>query len=102
MCARVHDQKRQFELVRPDEFFRERAERVGVELRIRRREIDEIVRVGERRGQFFPLGVIEKRRDLFRQQRPGEPLHVVLHENLNRRAIDRAPPLDRAMDSAAD
>jgi hypothetical protein len=73
-----------------------------VELRIGGGQINEVVRVREGRVEFLPLDVIEKSRDFFGQQRAGEPLHVVLHENLHRRAFDRAPPLDRAMHSAPD
>ena len=102
MRARMQDEKRQFKLVRSDQFLRERANRVGVELRIGGRQVDQVIRVREGRLKFGALGVIEKRGDLFAQQRPGEPLHVVLHENLHRRAIDRARSLDGAMDAAAD
>src|SRR6266513_6022390 len=73
-----------------------------MELRIGGREVDEVVRVGEGRMQFLALRVIEKGRDLLAEQRPGEPLHVVLYENLHRRAIDRPRTLDGPMDAAGD
>ena len=46
--------------------------------------------------------MIEKRRDLLALQGPGEPLHIVLHKNLHRRAIDRPRSLDGAVDPATD
>src|SRR5205085_6008031 len=49
MRTGMHNEKRQLELIGAHQFLRERAERVRVELRIRRREIDEVMRVGESR-----------------------------------------------------
>ena len=80
--------ERQFKLVRAHQFLRKSAKRVGVELRIGGREIDKIICMGESRVDFSSLRVIEKSEDLFTEQRPGEPLHVVLHENLHCRAVD--------------
>ena len=76
--------------------------RVGVELRIGGGEIDQVIRVRESGLEFGSLGVIEEGRDFLALQRPGEPLHVVLHKNLHRRAFDRTRPLDGPMDAAAD
>ena len=47
MRARMQDQKRQLQLIRADQFLRQRAQRVGVKLRIGRGEIDQVVRVRE-------------------------------------------------------
>ena len=45
--ARMQHQKRQFELICPDQFFRECANGDGVKSRIRRGEINEVVGVPE-------------------------------------------------------
>ena len=48
MRARMQNEKRQLELIRPNEFFRERAQRIRVKLRIGRREIDQVIRSARR------------------------------------------------------
>ena len=73
-----------------------------MKLRIGGCEVDEIIRVGKGRVKLGTLSVIEESGDFLAEQRPGEPLHIVLHENLHRGAIDRAGPLDGTMDPAAD
>ena len=60
MRARMQDEERQFELVRAEEFLGERAKRVGVKLRIRGREIDQVIRVRESRVELGALRVIEE------------------------------------------
>ena len=52
--------------------------------------------------EFGALGVIEERRDFSLLQRPGEPLHVILHENLHGGAFDRAGTVDGHMRAATD
>src|SRR4051812_48880769 len=73
-----------------------------MELRIGRREVDQIIRVSESSVQFPALSVIEKSGDLLAEQWPGEPLHIVLHEDLHRRAIDRPRSLNRTVNAAPD
>ena len=102
MRARMEHEKRQLKLIGADQFLGERAKGVRVKLRVGRREIDQVIRVRENRGELGPLRMIEERLDLVRRERPREPLHVVLHENLHRRALDRTRALDRAMHAAAD
>jgi hypothetical protein len=73
-----------------------------VKLRIGRGEIDQIIRVREHRSQLGALLVIEKSPNFTGGQWPGEPLHVVFHENLHRAAIDRTSALDRQVCAARD
>ena len=47
MRARMQDQKWQFELIGANQFFGQSANRVGVKLRIGRREVDQIIRMSE-------------------------------------------------------
>src|SRR4051812_27296579 len=54
------------------------------------------------RGQLPALAMIEERADLVAGERPGEPLHIVFHEHLDRGAIDRATAFDRHVRAAAD
>ena len=49
MRARMKNEKRELELISPGEFFGKSAQRIGMELRIGRREIDEIICVGKDR-----------------------------------------------------
>ena len=58
MRAWMEHEKRQLELIRPNEFFRERAQRIRVELRIRRSEIDQVTRMREGGVDLLPLRVI--------------------------------------------
>src|SRR5947207_626475 len=102
MRSWMHNQKRQPQLIRTDEFLAERAHRVEMELRIRGCEIDQIIGMGEYRLQFPSLSVFQKSGDLLALQRPGEPLHIVFHKNLHGRAVDGARSFDRDMDAAAD
>ena len=88
VCAGMENEKRQFHLVGAHEFLGERADRVGVELRVGGREIDEVIRVRENGAELLALRMIEERRDLLLPERPREPLHVVLHEDLHCRAVD--------------
>src|SRR5688572_22251872 len=73
-----------------------------MELGIRGRQIDQVVRMRKSRMKLGALRMIEERGDFLTEQWPGEPLHVVLHKNLHRRAVDRAGTLDRPMHPAAD
>ena len=52
MRAGMQHEKRQLELVRADEFLGKRAQRVGVKLRVRRGEIDQVIRMREDRVEF--------------------------------------------------
>src|SRR5205823_9161229 len=45
--------------------------------------------------------MVEKGANLAQGQRAREPLHVILHEHLLRRAFDRTCAFDRSMDPAA-
>lgn len=56
----------------------------------------------EDRQQLAALHVIKKSRNLLTGERTREPLHVVLHEYLDRGAIDGAAALDRHMNATAD
>ena len=47
MRARMQDQKWQFELIGANEFFGQSANRVGMKLRIGRREVDQIIGMRE-------------------------------------------------------
>ncbi len=71
-----------------------------MKLRINRGEIDEIIRMGKHRQKLAALDVIQKAPNFFASQRMGKPLHVVLHEHLDRRAFDRAAALDGRMNPA--
>ena len=46
--------------------------------------------------------MFEKSADLLARKRTREPLHVVLHEHLDRGALDRATALDRSVHATAD
>jgi len=89
-------------LICPDQFFGERANGIGVKLRIGRSEIDQVIGVPEHRQQFTALDVIEKSVNFLAGQRSGEPLHVVFHEHLHRGAVDRSRALDGHAYPAAD
>src|SRR4051812_14899695 len=101
MRTGMKNEKRQLELIRAHELFRQRAQRVRVELRVSGREINQVIRVREHRLQMTTLRMPQKGGDLLPFQWPGEPLHVVLHEDLHGRAIDRTGAFDRAMQPAA-
>ena len=73
-----------------------------MKLRIGGGEIDQIIRVRKNRSQLPALMVVEKSANFTGRQWPGEPLHVVFHENLHRGAIDRASSLDRQVCPACD
>jgi len=51
-------------------------------------EIDQIIRVAKNRQQLAALLMFEKRADFLAPERTREPLHVVLHEYLDRGAVD--------------
>src|SRR5262245_62035919 len=87
-------QKRELKLICADEFFGERANGIGVELRIGRSEVDQVVGVCEHRQQFTALNVIEKSTDFLAGQRSGKPLHIIFHKYLHRGAADRSRALD--------
>src|SRR5207249_6531196 len=46
--------------------------------------------------------MVEKRADLLARQRPGEPPHIVLYENLHGGALNGTSPLNRHVHTAAD
>ena len=48
------------------------------------------------------LLMFEEGANFFARERTREPLHVVLHEHLDRGALDRATALDRGVDATAD
>src|SRR2546430_7418200 len=73
-----------------------------MKLRISSGEINQIIRMRKNRSQLGTLLVIEKSANFFGGQWPGEPLHVVFHENLHRGAIDRTSTLDRQVCPACD
>src|ERR1051326_1876013 len=75
--ARMQHQKWQFKLVRTTEFFREGANRICVKLRIRRSEVDEVIRVPKDRRQLASLDMIEKRADFLAGQWAGNPCILV-------------------------
>ena len=54
------------------------------------------------RAQFGDVLVIAKRANFVGGQWPGEPLHVVFHENLHGGAIDRTSALDRHVRTTSD
>ncbi len=72
-----------------------------MKLRIGGGEIDQVIRVRKSGMEFRALGVIEERRDFPTLQGPREPLHIVLHENLHRRAFDRTRAFDGHVRAAA-
>ena len=72
-----------------------------MKLRIGRGEVDQVVGVRENGVELAALRVPEKGGDLGTLERTREPLHVVLHEDLHRRALDRARALNRAMHAPA-
>ena len=51
MCPRMQHKKRKLKLIGANQFFGESANRVGVKLRIGRREIDQVIRVCEDGGE---------------------------------------------------
>ncbi len=73
-----------------------------MKLRIDRGEIDQIIRMRKNRSQLLAPLVIEKGANFTSRQWPGEPLHIVFHENLHRGAIDRASALYRQVCPAGD
>jgi hypothetical protein len=73
-----------------------------VKLRIGRGEIDQVIGMCENHVELSALRMIKERLDLRASERPREPLHVVLDENLHRAALDRPRPLYGAMHSACD
>src|SRR6266446_5203063 len=73
-----------------------------MKLRIRRGEIDQIIGMSKNGHQLRALSVVEKGANLAHAQRSREPLHVILHKHLHRRALDRTCAFDRCMDPAAD
>ena len=48
------------------------------------------------------LSMFEEDANFLALERPREPLHVVLHEHLDRGALDRATALDCSMHATAD
>ena len=102
MRSRMQYQKWQFKLICADQFFRKRANGIGVKLRIRRGEVDEIIGVRKHREQFAALCMIEESADFLLAQRSGKPLHIVLHEDLHGRAPDRPRALNRHAYAASD
>ena len=72
-----------------------------MKLRIRGREVDQIIGMGKNGHQLGALSVVEKGANLDQGQRRCEPLHIVLHKHLHRRALDRTCAFDRGMDPAA-
>src|SRR5207237_8641395 len=92
-CAKVrpgmHDQERQFKLVRASKFLGQRANRIRVKLSIRRSEVNEVISVAKNRQQLTPLDMIEESTDFAPLQGACKPLHVVLYENMHRGALDR-------------
>ena len=86
--------------MRAGEFFGERAERIGVKLGVSRRQVYEIIRMGEDRQQLSALRVIAKAVDFLACEWAAEPLHVVLDEDLHGRASNGAGPLDRHVRAA--
>ena len=46
--------------------------------------------------------MFEEGADFFAHERTREPLHIVLHEHLDRGAVDRAAALDCGLHAAAD
>ena len=100
MRAGMKNQKRQLELMRAGELFRQGADGIGVKLRICGREIDQIIRVGKDRQQVAALDTIAKRPDFLACERAREPLHIVLHEHLNGGALDRTAALDCGVHAA--
>jgi len=66
-----------------------------MKLRIGRRQIDQIIGVRKDGSQLAALLMLQESADFLGRKRTSEPLHVVLHENLHSRALDRAGALDR-------
>ena len=102
MRARMQNEERQLELMGAGQFLRESADGVGVELRIGRGQVDQIIGVGEDGRQFGALPVPEEGVNLRLGQGPGEPLHIILHENLHGGALDGAGAFDGHVRAAAD
>src|SRR5262249_29395430 len=102
MRAGMKNQKRQLELIGADEFLRKGADRVRQKLRIRCREVNQIIRVGKDRQQLATLAMSEKRADLLTRKWTREPLHVVFHEYLDCSALDRTAALDRSVHAPGD
>ena len=59
----MQHQKREFKLICADQFFGERSNGIGVKLRIRRSEVDQVIGVAKHRQQFTTLDMIEKSAD---------------------------------------
>ena len=102
MRAGMQNEKRQPELIGARQLLRQRANGIGVKLRIGRGEINQVSGMGEDRAELSALRMIKERLDFRASERPREPLHVVFHENLHRAALDRARSLYRARHSARD
>ena len=73
-----------------------------MKLRIGRGEIDQIIGMRENGAKPAALPMIKKSADFLAPKWPCEPLHVVLHKNLHRSAVNGTRALDRAMYAAAD
>jgi hypothetical protein len=71
-----------------------------VKLRVRRGEIDKVIRVREGGLDLTTLRMPNECFDLRALERAREPLHVVLHKDLHCGAIDGAGTLDRAVRAA--
>ena len=59
MRAGMQDDEGQAQLVCPHEFLGQSAQRVGVKLRVGRRQVDEVIGVCENRRQLSPLRVLD-------------------------------------------
>ena len=62
-------------------------------------EVDEVAGVGHDRAEAITEGVAVEGLHFFLRQRLGEPLHVVLHEDLHGRAPDPDAPIDGGGDA---
>src|SRR3984893_15036095 len=98
----MENEKGKLELIGTDQFFRKRAQRVGLELRIGRSKINQVIGVVEDRQEVAALLMSDKGANFVASKRSCEPLHVVLHENLHGRAADGTATLDGHVRAAGD
>jgi hypothetical protein len=98
----MENKKWQTELISSNQFLGQGAKRVGVKDWIGGGEIDQVIGVSKNGMQPDSFGMVEKRRDLVRLERSCEPLHIVLHENLHRGALNRTGPFNGPMGATRD
>ena len=99
--ARVHYEKGQSELRPKSDFLHERFQRLVAVVAGRRAEVDEVSGMAEDRRYFLGGHFVRVKCKRLRLRRLAEPLHVVLHKNLDNIAADGDPALQGLPDPTA-